>query len=589
MLAPFLLAHATLAHDAAAQVPGSSAMITLLAQAAGAQSTTFWLISPIKPLLILAALLPYMWVATKIEGDTRKFLLPVTIWNAVLMVVAVLAVVAALFIPIFWIGWPVMVLLLGGTLWAYWQYRDKQVPEHAKFKLGTSDITKKMDARRAKKALADSELRFLDQRNKSVPVPLRDAPEFPIHLVVESLIGPALERRASRLELTAGTGTQPAVPSQMIDGVRYKSEPLSPNDANAAIDYLKKITGLDIQDRRRRQTAEFKVEGPTRNAAGSLAVWGSNIGQSLRIDFDRVKGLQVPFASLGLLPPQLDALKALADPARRHGIVLVSGSPSQGLTTTAYSLIARHDAYTSNIKTLEKHVDFQLEGIDHNQFNAANQALDFATSLQSILRRDPDVVYVADVSDPNVGRIASNPGLQGPLIYVGIPADSIAAAVSDWFRAVGDLKAASKGLVAVTHQRLIRKVCEACRQPLQPTPDLLKKLGVPQGKTVNLFRQNGKVQVKNRVENCPVCQGLGYFGMTACFEVLMIDESMRSMLAEGDFKAAYAHARREGKLIMLQEAALAKVRDGITTVDELARVFPSPKPGSSVQAAAPKA
>ncbi|MFO0828680.1 MAG: ATPase, T2SS/T4P/T4SS family [Phycisphaerales bacterium] len=551
------------------------------------QVASYTLISPIKPLLLLATLIPYMWVATKIEQDTRKFLLPVVLWNSVLMGVAALGLIAGLFIPIFWIGWPVMILLLGGTLWAYWQYRDKQVPDHAKFKLVSADIGKRMEERKAKKALAESVMRFFNAKGKAIPVPAREAPEYPVHIKVEEIFEPALERRASRFDLATSGPNQPTAPVQVIDGVRYKVEAIAPADANAAIDYIKKMAGLDLQDRRRRQSADIKVEGRTRNALATVTVWGSSSGQSLRVDFDRAKGLQVSFDSLGLLPPQAEGLKALAVPAKRHGVVLISAAPGQGLTATAYSFLARHDAYTSNIKTLEKVVEHQLEGVDHNQFNPANPTVDFATNLQSILRRDPDVVYVSDISDPGAGRNAAGPGLQGPLVYVAIPADSLAGAVSEWFRAVGDLKAAAKGLVAVTHQRLIRKVCEACRQPLQPTPDLLKKLGVPQGKNVTLYRQNGKVQVKNRVENCPVCQGLGYFGMTACFEVMLLDDNMRSMLAEGDFKAAYAHARREGKLITLQEAALAKVRDGVTTVDEVARVFPAPK-AATAPAASPK-
>lgn len=546
------------------------------------EPVTFFLTSFVKPVLLLGTLIPYCWIASKIEPDARRYLLPVPMVNGVLVGAAALSLIAVLTIPIFWAGWPVMILILSGTIWGYWQYRDKRVPANAKFQIISDSMRKSMAERSAKKAIAESTIKFFGPSGKPAPMPARDTPEHAIHMALESILAPALSRRVSRLDFVATAPQQPLVAVHMIDGVRVKApEAVPPQTAVEAIDYLKKIAGLNLDDRRRKQTAEVKIAGPTRDATATISVWGSSAGPALRIDFDRAKGLQVSFDSLGLLPQQMEALKTFADPARRHGVVLVSGLPSQGLTTTVYSLLARHDAYTCNIKTLEKTVELQLEGVDHAQFNPANPTVDFATNLQSILRRDPDVVYVADVTDPNAGRIASNPGIAGPLIYVGIPAESVGAAVSEWFRAVGDLKAAAKGLLAVTHQRLIRKVCEACRQPLQPTPDLLKRLGVQQGKSVNLFRANGKVQVKNRVEDCPVCQGSGFFGQTACFEILMVDETMRQMLAEGDFKSAYAHARREGKLIQLQEAAMAKVRDGITTVEELVRVFPPPKPAGA--------
>ncbi len=542
-----------------------------------AQIANFTLLSFIKPVLLLATVLPFMWMAAKIELDSRKYLLPVAMWNAILMAAATLAIAAVLLIPIFWIGWPLMILILVGTLWSYWQFRDRRVPAQAKFKLVSADLQKRLAERQAKKALSESILKFYSPSGKSQAVPAKESPEYAIHMALESFLAPAMERRVSRLDLVATSAQQPLVPLNTIDGVRVKGEAVSPQAANEAIDYLKKISGLQIDERRRKQTADLKVIGPARDALATVTVWGSNAGQSVRIDFDRTKQLQVSIESLGFLPPQLEAFKAMTDPGRRHGVVLLSAVPGQGLTTTGYSLLARHDAYTCNIKTLEKQVELQLEGVDHTQFNPANATVDFATNLQSILRRDPDVVLISDIGDANAAKIASNPGLTGPLLYIAVPAESVGGAVSEWFRAVGDLRAASKALIAVTHQRLIRKVCEACRQPLQPSPDLLKKLGVPQGKSVNLFRQNGKVQVKNRVEDCPVCQGSGYFGLTACFEVMMIDDAMRSMLAEGDFKSAYAHARREGKMIVLQEAAMAKVRDGITTVDELVRVFPPPK------------
>jgi general secretion pathway protein E len=468
---------------------------------------TFFLTSFVKPILIVGTLIPYCWVASKVEPDARKFLLPVAVWNGILLGAAVLGLLAVLTIPIFWAGWPVMILIYVGTMWGYWQYRNKRVPANAKFQLITGGLKKSLDERRAKKAIAEAAIKFFTPNGKPSAVPQRDTPEHAIHLSLESVLLPALTRRVSRLDLVATSPQQPLVPIHTIDGVKVKGEAIAPQAAVEAIDYLKKIAGLNLDDRRRRQTAEIKMISPARDVAATVSVWGSSAGPALRVDFDRAKSIQIAFDSLGLLPPQMDALRTFLDAGKRHGVILLSAVPGQGITTSAYSLLARHDAYTCNIKTLERTIELQLEGVDHTQFNPANPTVDFATNLQSILRRDPDVVYVSDVTDPNTGRIASNPGIAGPLIYVGVPAESVGGAVSEWFRAVGDLKAASRGLVAVTHQRLIRKVCEACRQPLQPTPDLLKRLGVPAGKTVNLFRANGKVQSRTESRIAPYVRG----------------------------------------------------------------------------------
>jgi type II secretory ATPase GspE/PulE/Tfp pilus assembly ATPase PilB-like protein len=150
-------------------------------------------------------------------------------------------------------------------------------------------------------------------------------------------------------------------------------------------------------------------------------------------------------------------------------------------------------------------------------------------------------------------------------------------------QSVGDAKAASKGLSAVVHQRLLRSLCPNCKSPFTPAPEQAKKLGVPPGKTIEIFRPSGKIQVKNRVEDCPVCQGTGYFGQVGIFEVVTLDNDARKLLADGDFKGVVARAIREQRMIQLQEAALLKVREGTTSLEEVQRIF-APKQAVAAKA-----
>jgi type II secretory ATPase GspE/PulE/Tfp pilus assembly ATPase PilB-like protein len=152
---------------------------------------------------------------------------------------------------------------------------------------------------------------------------------------------------------------------------------------------------------------------------------------------------------------------------------------------------------------------------------------------------------------------------------------------------VGDLKSATRPLRAVVNQRLLRKLCPNCRQAYQPSAEQLKKLSLPAKNVTELFRPGGKVQVKNKIENCPVCGGTGYLGQTGIFEVFVTDSESRKHLEAGDLKAALNHARRN-KMIYLQEAALSKVASGETTIEEVVRVTTPPK-SSSGSAAKPSA
>ena len=156
----------------------------------------------------------------------------------------------------------------------------------------------------------------------------------------------------------------------------------------------------------------------------------------------------------------------------------------------------------------------------------------------------------------------------------------MSSAVATWVQAVGDPKLAAKSLSGVIHQRLLRTLCPNCKAPFTPTAEQAKKLGLSSGKPPELFRPSGKVQVKNRIEDCPVCQGTAYFGQTGIFEVLALDDEARRMLLENDFRTAYARGVREQKMLTLERAAMQKVAEGLTSLEEVQRIF-APKQSSS--------
>lgn len=546
----------------------------VLAQAVAAILLGWW-----KMLLIVIPFGLWAWlISSKLEKDARYFHLNHTMWNSIHLGAGFAALCAAMFIPIFWIGWPVQILLLLAPVLVYWKLRNAAVPAENKYYLSSQSLSEKLAASRLRKAAQQALLQFADSKNKVRPVPVKDDPLFPVHMVAEDLLGPAIAARASRVEVVIGPNG--ATVSQLIDGIRYKREPIATDAAIRMVDYLKDIAGLDVNDRRRRQQGDFKMRGPGGTNDATLVVKGSSSGQMATIDFDRSKRLHKPFDDLGLLPPQLETLRAFEPTHERHGIILLGAPSGQGLTTSAYAFLSRHDAYTSNIKALEREIAVRLEGVDQVVWDPTNPDVDYATNLQSILRRDPDVVLVSDIRDNETARVAADPGMQGPLLYIQQPLPTIVDQIRDWVKRVGDVKQATRALRAVTNQRLLRRACPNCRQAYTPTPEQIKKLNLPKNKATQLFRAGGKVQVKNKIEDCPVCSGTGYLGQTAAFEVFIVDDEARKSLVAGDLKAALAHARRNN-MIYLQEAAMAKVVAGETTLDEVVRVTAAPAPGTS--------
>ena len=535
------------------------------------------LASFVKPVLLLASFLPFAWVvSSRLEPDARLNRLNVALWNGIFVAAAAVALALALLIPIFWIGWPVALIVLAGSLLAYWKTRDAKLPEDRRFRFFSSEMQTKIEARRTRRGIAAAQVSFTGPGGEARKVPEKDDPLLPVHLRVEELLVPALERRASRVEILPGRNGIAA--TAMVDGLRSTLAKLSPEEAPPIIDYVKTQAGLDVEDRRRLQETEFRLKGPTGDVEVTISTSGSSAGQALRLDFDRRSRLGRSYDTLGLHPTQKAVLDPLAEPEARHGVVLVTAPPGEGLTTTGYALLGRHDAFTCNIKTLEEKVEFELEGVDHIGWSTSDPNTPFSTSLQSMLRRDPDIVLVGATSEPKVLATAAAPGPDGPLIYVLMRQSGVAAAITEWCRSVGDLKAAARGLRAVTTQRLMRTLCPNCKQPAQTAPEQLKKLGIPERAAGQIQRAVGKIQpARNRIEDCPVCQGTGYLGQVAVFEVMPVDDAVRSQLLAGDLKAAVAEARRK-KMLLLPEAALAKVVAGDTSLEEFARVFAPKKP-----------
>lgn len=529
------------------------------------------LVSFYKPLLIFVVFLPWAWlISSKLEKDARYFHLNHRMWNGIHLSAGVLALAAMLLIPpTFWISWPIGIVILVGPLYAYKQIRNQAVPEAQQFAWTGEGFSAKLQSRRQTRASEGALVRFVDHQGQERDVPLKDDAQYLVHMLAEDLIGPALAARATEVRMEIGSSG--AVVTQTVDGVRFKRNPVKVESGLRVIDYLKSMAGLNVEDRRRRQVGEFGMVGAEGDVRLSITTQGSSSAQLLTLQFNRATKLRKPFDGLGLLTTQLEGLRTFEPAHNRHGVVLIGAPRGHGLTTSAYAFVARHDAYTSNIKTLEHEIQARVDGVDHVLFDPSNPDLDYTTNLQSMLRRDPDIVLTAQITDRETAAVIAEPGAQGPLMYVPQRAGSISEQVVAWVKLVGDLKTAAASLRAATNQRLLRTLCANCRQAYQPTTEQLQKMNLGAKKISQLYRAGGKVQLKNKIESCPVCGGTGYLGQTGVFEVLIVDDEVKRFLTAGDLKGALSHARRN-KMIYLQEAALSKVISGETSIEEVIRV-----------------
>lgn len=535
-------------------------------------ATPVYLLSPWKPVLIFIVFIAWGSLVSKhLEKDARATHLSPIKWNSFYIAAAFAGLGIMLFGINFYIAFPIGVAVILTPILIYWKVRNEVVTEARKFQLGAGSIKEAIEQRKKLKATRQVKMKF-DGFNGTVQVPDKDDSKIETYLAAEDLITDAMSHRASRLELQLKSSGMLSV--YLVDGIPTKQEPLSADVGAKVLAFLKETSGADASDVRRRQTGSFDVSSDSGQAHIDLTASGSSSAHLVRLDFNRTEGVLRTWESIGLLPKQRELLDQLKTDNRRHGIVLIGGEKQSGVTTTGYSILSQHDAYLCNIVTLEKEILATLEGVTHNgcDVNASN----YATQLQTVIRRDPEVILAADLNDANAAKIAAKPGRDGPLIFITMSATSLSDLVSKWAGMVADPRQSFNALQAVVYQRLVRRLCENCRVGYKPSADLAKQ-GLPIDSVEQLYRQGGEVEHKNKVLTCPICDGTGYLGQIGVFETMFLDNEARKHLIAGDLKAAMSHARGKKQLIRLQESAWFKVAAGETSLEEFGRTTTNKK------------
>jgi len=560
------LLSATLTPDAA-----GLALQTLAADAKIMMS--FW-----KPILVLIPFWGWAWmISTLYDKQAERFHLGRKAWNLAHLIVGVVAVAVFFMIPMtgeiaFWVALAAMIFVLLADLIAFplMTNRDERVPEEHRLKFDMSSMQAARAAKAQAKIAGKAELTLLSPTKQKLLVPNAETPEFDIRILAESLYIKGREGRASQVDVqpTAKPDGTYAV-SYLVDGLRQPGPTLPAPQALSVMDLWKTAANLDAADRRKKQYADVAVEHGGPKKIVRVTSQGNQQGMRLTLLFDPADSVRRKLEDMGLLDVQIEALKRLA--ADGTGLVIAAGQPDGGRTTTLYTLTKLHDAYTSNVQTIEMEVQDFMDGTKQNTFDPAATDADFSKLVRSILRRDPDVVAIADIPDQATAQEICKADHQRTRIYASIRSASALEALQGWLKAVGDPALAVKGLRGVVAQKLIRKLCINCRVPYTPSPDMLKQLGLPADKVKQLHKKGGQVLIKNKPEICPVCSGVGYMGQDSLFEVFEITDPQRELIKSGNWNDLRSEWRKSN-LPTIQQAALRKAVDGFTSVEEIARI-----------------
>ncbi len=560
----------------------------------GAMSLVSWW----KPLLLLLPVMPWAYVCTKVfDKFTAQYHLSREKWNTINLIWGTVAFLIAVAMPIqeswaIFVSVAVQSLLLFANIFVFMKVNneDERLPDGRQLKwselFATGDGTKKKTSKEKKDEKgAGSELVVRGNDKMAIVVPARDTPEFVVRLAAEKLVLHAFDLRASQVDLTpTGKDAMYAV-SYLVDSVRQSGESMPGAEAVKLIDFWKTAAKLDVADRRKRLVGDCRVERGADSKPMRVVSSGSQQGVRLSIIVDPEKAVRRSLENTGLMEQQITELKAIVDDGK--GVVLLAAPPDQGRTSTMYTVVRQHDAYTSNVQTVEVDIQDSLEGARQNKFDPGQpDGPEYFALVRSILRRDPNVVAIAELPDAATAKEIAKADQERTRIYVSIPADNAMAAIMGYVQAVAEPELAGKTLRGVVSQKLMRKLCGNCKQAYQPTPDVLKKLGLPADKVKQLFKKGGQVLIKNKPEICPACKGSGYFGAEGVFEVFQLDDACRDRIRAKDFVGLKGELRKR-QLPSMQQSALRRAIDGTTSVEEVVRITTDGKEGAGGSGTAP--
>jgi type II secretory ATPase GspE/PulE/Tfp pilus assembly ATPase PilB-like protein len=533
---------------------------------------SFW-----KPILILIPLVPWAWLVSKVlDKHAARFFLARNTWNMVHLIVGLVGVIACISMPMkteaaFWVGWGIMIVLLAAdvAVFAMVTNKDERVPAEFRLRISLDSIRAAQAKRDVAKKQGAVELILKGPDKGVVPPPIAETPEFAARVAAEALFIRSMAARASQIDIAPVGKDNLYSASFLVDGLRMPPEPLPGADAVKIMDFWKSVAKLDLADRRKKLVGDIAVEkGDSRKKVRVTSI-GAQAGMRLSMLMDPEAQVKRKSGDLGLLEPQMVELKKLIDDP--HGVVLLTSPLDNGRTTTMYTIVKMHDAYTKNVQTIEIDMQDALEGIRQNKFDPQADGAEFSTLVRSILRRDPDVVGVAELQDVNTAKEIARADQERTRTYVSMKADSALEGIRVWMKAAGDADVASKCLRGTLGQKLLRKLCMNCRVAYQPSADMVKKLGLPPDRIKQLFKKGGQVLIKNKPEVCPVCGGVGYIGQEGVFEIFPLGETERALIKNGDWNALKVEFRKRG-FPTVQQTALRKAIDGVTSVEEVMRI-----------------
>jgi type II secretory ATPase GspE/PulE/Tfp pilus assembly ATPase PilB-like protein len=525
-------------------------------------------------------LLFLVWVATVawINADAHLYGNRPTRWNATAVFPFTVLAILFFFVPTFWAGFPLLVIAyLIPSIW-YVGHRNIKLDPH--LRVMTPSHIRYLVLSALNRVGGKFEVERRDRHEKGAPVHLesrggateRDntanmllARQSPGLLFSREILYEALERRADTVMLDF---TQDAVSVRyQIDGVWHNGEARDRETGDLALAVMKQISALDPNQRRNRQEGEFGAKWEKAKYTCKFLSQGTKTGERAVVHFDDGVLKYKKLEDVGMREKLREQLQEVL--AEHAGLVLFSAPPGGGLKTTVSAAMGSMDRYMRSFALIEdvRRPCPEVDNVPVTTFDAANGQTP-ATVLPKLLRLYPEVVCIREVTDGETANILCAQPAESRMVVCGIRAkDSAEAMLRVLMLKLPPAKLA--GVVsAVVNQRLVRRLCETCKEGYAPPPKILQQLGIPPGKVEAFYRTP---QEPDRV--CEDCGGIGYVGRAAVFEVLFVNDALRNVLGKTPKLDLLRKEARASGMRNLQQEGLFLVVKGVTSIQELSRAL----------------
>ncbi|WP_207063485.1 GspE/PulE family protein [Motiliproteus sp. SC1-56] len=386
------------------------------------------------------------------------------------------------------------------------------------------------------------------------------ASEAPVIKQLNQILQRAAEQGASDIHIEPFTNQLRV--RYRIDGVLRESDTLTAEYGPAVISRVKIMANLDIAERRLPQDGRFHIRQNGRDLDLRVSTVPSMVGESLVMRILDRAHVRLEFGVLGFSEDTQARLLALL--RRPHGILLVTGPTGSGKTTSLYTALQYLNTPERKILSVEDPVEYQLEGINQIQVNSSI-GLTFANTLRSLLRQDPDILMIGEMRDQETAQIAVQSALTGHLVLSTLHTNDAVSSITRMLDMRVEDYLITSSVIGILAQRLVRNLCQQCREPYAAPAELVRKWSLEQiagPGEITLYRARG----------CGHCHHTGYVGRSCIAELLeMTDELKQSILASKNSVELVQQAKRQG-MSTLFESGLAKVVAGITSIEEVLRV-----------------